>query len=76
MQQSFPQPLVNCDHWPAVAQAKPKAYQVTELEIIDAEAWKTTVQAVRALALFVGAACHLVADRTRCHAGYLLDEGE
>src|SRR5205085_4397806 len=23
------------------AQAKPKAYQVTELEIIDAEAWKT-----------------------------------
>jgi hypothetical protein len=30
------------------AQAKPKAYQVTELEIIDAEAWKTFVQAVRA----------------------------
>jgi uncharacterized protein (DUF1330 family) len=30
------------------AQAKPKAYQVTELEIIDAESWKTFVQAVRA----------------------------
>jgi uncharacterized protein (DUF1330 family) len=30
------------------AQAKPKAYQVTELEIIDAEAWKTFVTAVRA----------------------------
>jgi uncharacterized protein (DUF1330 family) len=30
------------------AQAKPKAYQVTELEIIDAEAWKTFVQTVRA----------------------------
>ena len=30
------------------AQGKPKAYQVTELEIIDAEAWKTFVQAVRA----------------------------
>jgi len=30
------------------AQAKPKAYQVTELEVIDAEAWKTFVQAVRA----------------------------
>ena len=24
------------------AQAKPKAYQVTELEVIDAEAWKTS----------------------------------
>jgi uncharacterized protein (DUF1330 family) len=31
------------------AQAKPKAYQVTELEIIDAEAYKTFVQAVRAV---------------------------
>jgi uncharacterized protein (DUF1330 family) len=30
------------------AQAKPKAYQVTELEIIDAESWKTFAQAVRA----------------------------
>ena len=30
------------------AQGKPKAYQVTELEIIDEEAWKTFVQAVRA----------------------------
>jgi uncharacterized protein (DUF1330 family) len=30
------------------AQAKPKAYQVTELERIDAESWKTFVQAVRA----------------------------
>jgi uncharacterized protein (DUF1330 family) len=30
------------------AQAKPKAYQVTELEIIDAAAYKTFVQAVRA----------------------------
>jgi uncharacterized protein (DUF1330 family) len=30
------------------AQSKPKAYQVTELEIIDAEAWKSFVQAVRA----------------------------
>ena len=30
------------------AQAKPKAYQVTELEIIDAEAYKTFIQAVRA----------------------------
>src|ERR1044072_7899303 len=30
------------------AQAKPKAYQVTELEVIDEEAWKTFVQAVRA----------------------------
>jgi uncharacterized protein (DUF1330 family) len=30
------------------AQAKPKAYQVTELEIIDAAAWKDFVQAVRA----------------------------
>jgi uncharacterized protein (DUF1330 family) len=30
------------------AQAKPKAYQVTELEIIDADAWKTFVTAVRA----------------------------
>src|SRR5262245_29130817 len=30
------------------AQAKPKAYQVTELEIIDADAYKTFVQAVRA----------------------------
>ena len=30
------------------AQAKPKAYQVTELELIDAAAWKTFVQAVRA----------------------------
>ena len=30
------------------AQSKPKAYQVTELEIIDAAAWKTFVQAVRA----------------------------
>jgi uncharacterized protein (DUF1330 family) len=30
------------------AQAKPKAYQVTELEIIDAEAWKSFVTAVRA----------------------------
>jgi uncharacterized protein (DUF1330 family) len=29
------------------AQTKPKAYQVTELEIIDAAAWKTFVQAVR-----------------------------
>ena len=29
------------------AQAKPKAYQVTELEIIDPAAWKTFVQAVR-----------------------------
>jgi len=29
------------------AQAKPKAYQVTELEIIDPVAWKTFVQAVR-----------------------------
>jgi len=30
------------------AQAKPKAYQVTELEIIDAAEYKTFVQAVRA----------------------------
>jgi uncharacterized protein (DUF1330 family) len=30
------------------SQAKPKAYQVTELEVIDAEAWKIFVQAVRA----------------------------
>ncbi len=30
------------------AQGKPKAYQVTELEIVDEEAWKTFVQAVRA----------------------------
>ena len=30
------------------AQAKPKAYQVTELEIIDDAAYKTFVQAVRA----------------------------
>ena len=30
------------------AQGKPKAYQVTELEIIDEEAWKAFVQAVRA----------------------------
>ena len=30
------------------AQTKPKAYQVTELEIIDAEAYKTFIQAVRA----------------------------
>ena len=30
------------------AQAKPKAYQVTELEIIDAESWKTFATAVRA----------------------------
>jgi len=30
------------------AQAKPKAYQVTELEIIDAEAYKNFVKAVRA----------------------------
>src|SRR5215204_7188933 len=30
------------------AQAKPKAYQVTELEIIDDAAWKNFVQAVRA----------------------------
>lgn len=30
------------------AQGKPKAYQVTELEIINEEAWKTFVQAVRA----------------------------
>jgi uncharacterized protein (DUF1330 family) len=30
------------------AQGKPKAYQVTELEIIDEEAWKTFVTAVRA----------------------------
>ena len=30
------------------AQAKPKAYQVTELEIINEEEWKTFVQAVRA----------------------------
>jgi uncharacterized protein (DUF1330 family) len=30
------------------AQAKPKAYQVTELEIIDDAAWKTFVTAVRA----------------------------
>jgi uncharacterized protein (DUF1330 family) len=30
------------------AQAKPKAYQVTELEIIDDAAWKEFVQAVRA----------------------------
>src|SRR5262249_55426193 len=30
------------------AQGKPKAYQVTELEILDADAWKTFVQAVRA----------------------------
>jgi uncharacterized protein (DUF1330 family) len=30
------------------AQAKPKAYQVTELEITDEAAWKTFVQAVRA----------------------------
>jgi uncharacterized protein (DUF1330 family) len=30
------------------AQVKPKAYQVTELEIIDAAAYKTFVQAVRA----------------------------
>ena len=30
------------------AQAKPKAYQVTELEIVDAAAYKTFVQAVRA----------------------------
>ena len=30
------------------AQAKPKAYQVTELEIINEEAWKTFSQAVRA----------------------------
>jgi uncharacterized protein (DUF1330 family) len=30
------------------AQAKPKAYIVTELELIDADAWKTFVQAVRA----------------------------
>ena len=30
------------------AQGKPKAYQVTELEIIDEEAWKTFVQVVRA----------------------------
>jgi uncharacterized protein (DUF1330 family) len=29
------------------AQTKPKAYQVTEVEIIDAEAYKTFVQAVR-----------------------------
>ena len=30
------------------AQAKPKAYQVTELEIIDADAYKDFVQKVRA----------------------------
>ena len=30
------------------AQAKPKAYQVTELEIINEEEWKTFSQAVRA----------------------------
>ena len=30
------------------AQGKPKAYQVTELEILDEEAWKTFVTAVRA----------------------------
>jgi uncharacterized protein (DUF1330 family) len=30
------------------AQAKPKAYIVTELQLIDADAWKTFVQAVRA----------------------------
>jgi uncharacterized protein (DUF1330 family) len=30
------------------AQAKPKAYQVTELEIIDATAWQEFVKAVRA----------------------------
>ena len=30
------------------AQGKPKAYQVTELEIVDEEAWKAFVQAVRA----------------------------
>ena len=30
------------------AQAKPKAYQVTELEIIDDAAWKEFVKAVRA----------------------------
>ena len=30
------------------AQAKPKAYQVTELQIIDAEAYKAFSQAVRA----------------------------
>jgi uncharacterized protein (DUF1330 family) len=30
------------------AQAKPKAYQVTELEVIDEAAWKNFVQAVRA----------------------------
>ena len=30
------------------AQAKPKAYQVTELEIIDDAAWQVFVQAVRA----------------------------
>jgi uncharacterized protein (DUF1330 family) len=30
------------------AQAKPKAYQVTELQIIDPEAYKTFSQAVRA----------------------------
>jgi uncharacterized protein (DUF1330 family) len=30
------------------AQAKPKAYIVTEIELIDADAWKTFAQAVRA----------------------------
>ena len=30
------------------AQSKPKAYQVTELEILDEGAWKTFAQAVRA----------------------------